>query len=74
MDPDHGVLRAAPDPRRRPDVWIAQRKDDRQTLRADGPAELLDRIRTDYAVHPVSRRIAESDRPETPGCGFQPEG
>jgi len=57
-----------------PDVWIAQRKDNRETLRADGPAELLDRIRADYAARPVSRRIAGADRPQTPGCRFLPEG
>ncbi len=51
-----------------------QRRDNRETLRADGPAELLDRIRADYAAHPVSRRIAGADRPETPGCRFLPEG
>jgi len=55
-------------------LWIAQRRDTRETLRADGPAELLDRIRDDYAAHPVSRRIAGADRPETPGCRFLPEG
>jgi hypothetical protein len=31
---------------------------------------LLDLIRADYAAHPVSRRIAESDRPETPARGL----
>ena len=41
-----------------PDVWLAQRKDNRETLRADGPAELLRLIRADYATRPVSRRIA----------------
>jgi hypothetical protein len=49
-----------------PDVWIAQRKDNRQTLRADSPKILLDLIRNDYAAHPVSRRIAGADHPETP--------
>ena len=57
-----------------PDTWIAQRRDDRQTLRADSPEILLDRIRADYAAHPVSRRIAGADRPETPDCRFLPEG
>lgn len=38
-----------------PDVWIAQRKDSRETLRADSPGELLEKIRADYATHPVSR-------------------
>jgi hypothetical protein len=57
-----------------PDVWIAQRKDNRETLRADGPAELLDRIGT---TTPRTRSAGGSrgaDRPETPGCRFRPEG
>jgi len=57
-----------------PDVWIAQRRDTRETLRADSHGEPLDRIRDDYAAHPVSRRIAGTDRPESPGCRFLPEG
>ena len=57
-----------------PDVWIAQRRDARETLRADSPGELLDRIRADYAARPVSRRIAGADRPQPPGCRFRPEG
>ena len=57
-----------------PDVWLAERRDDRTVLRADSPGELLDRIRADYADRPVSRRIAGADRPETPGCRFLPEG
>ena len=57
-----------------PDVWIAQRPDTRETLRADSPGELLDRIRADYAARPVSMRIEGADRPESPGCRFLPEG
>ena len=57
-----------------PDIWLAQRRDTRETLRADSPGELLDRIRDDYATHPVSRRIAGTGRPESPGCRFLPEG
>jgi hypothetical protein len=58
-----------------PDIWVAQRRDDRETLRADSPGGLLDRIRADYAAHPVSTRIAGTDyRPETPSCRFLPEG
>jgi hypothetical protein len=57
-----------------PDVWIAQRRDTRETLRAESATELLDLIRADYAAHPVSRRIAGADRPESPGCRFLPEG
>jgi hypothetical protein len=60
--------------RPRPDVWIAQRRDTRETLRADSPAELLDRIRADYAERPVSRRITGADRPQASDCRFRPEG
>jgi hypothetical protein len=56
-------------------VWLAQRRDDRTVLRAGSAGELLDRIRADYAAHPVSRRTAGTDdRPETPGRRFLPEG
>jgi hypothetical protein len=57
-----------------PDNWIAQRKDNRATLRADNPVELLDLIRADYAAHPVSRRIAGADRPETPRSLLKSQG
>ena len=57
-----------------PDLWLAQRRDDRAVLRAGSAAELLDLIRADYAERPVSRRIAGADRPQTPGCRFLPEG
>jgi len=36
--------------------------------------DMLNLIRDDYAAHPVSKRIAGADRPETPGCRFLPEG
>jgi hypothetical protein len=55
-------------------MWIAQRRDTRETLRADSPAELLDRIRADYAERPVSRRITGADRPQASDCRFRPEG
>jgi hypothetical protein len=35
--------------------WLAQRRDDRQTLVADGPEELRDMIQADYAARPVPR-------------------
>ncbi len=38
-----------------PDVWLAQRRDTRETLRAESASELLEKIRADYAAHPVSR-------------------
>ena len=54
--------------------WIAQRRDSHATISADSPVSLLDLIRVDYARHPVSRRIAGADRPQTPDCRFRPEG
>ena len=54
--------------------YEARRRDDATVLTADSAADLLDRIRADYAARPVSRRIAGADRPETPGCQFLPEG
>lgn len=57
-----------------PDVWLAQRRDTRETLRAESASELLEKIRADYAAHPVSRRIAGADRPQAQGCRFRPEG
>ena len=38
-----------------PDVWVAQRRDNRETLRAGTPAELRDRIVADYTARPVPR-------------------
>ncbi len=38
-----------------PDVWLAQRRDDRTTLRATSAAGLLDKIYADYRDRPVSR-------------------
>ena len=35
--------------------WLAQRRDDRQTLLADSPEELRGMIRADYDAHPVPR-------------------
>ena len=54
--------------------YEASRRDDGTVLTADSADALLDLIRADYAARPVSRRIAEADRPETPGCRFLPEG
>ena len=54
--------------------YEARRRDDGTVLTADSADALLDLIRADYAERPVSRRIAGSDRPETPGCRFLPEG
>ena len=58
-----------------PDVWVAQRRDNRETLRADNPGDLRDLIVADYNANPVSRQVAPgTDRPETPSCRFMPEG
>jgi hypothetical protein len=62
----------------RPDLWLAERRDDHGTLHAKTAPELLDKIRADYFSHPVSRRIS---RPEVRGgtrsgrgSRFPPEG
>ncbi len=39
-----------------PDVWLAQRRDTYETLRADGPHDLRLLIRADYLAKPVPRR------------------
>jgi len=59
-----------------PDIWVAQRRDDRSVLRSDSPADLREKIVTDYTAHPVSRQVAPGadDRPETLSCRFLPEG
>lgn len=38
-----------------PDLWLAQRRDDRKVLRAATPGELLDLIVADYDDQPVRR-------------------
>lgn len=40
------------------DVWIAQRRDTHETLRADTPLGLRDRIIADYLARKVSRNVA----------------
>lgn len=52
---------------------MAQRRDNRDTLRADSPADLRDLIVADYSANPVSRSVAAADQPETPSCHFPPE-
>ncbi len=49
-----------------PGRWVAQRRDSHGTMSADGPGQLLDLIRADYAAHPVPRDA----RP----CRFLSEG
>ena len=41
----------------RPDIWLAVRRDDHQTLRAETPLGLRDKIIGDYTVRPVSRDL-----------------
>jgi len=55
-----------------PDVWVAQRRDSHATISACTSAALLDRIRMDYAAHPVSRAVPSV--PPQRDCRFQPEG
>lgn len=38
-----------------PDVWLAQRRDTRETLTATTAAELHDKIVADYTARPVKR-------------------
>ena len=54
--------------------YEARRRDDATVLTADSADALLVLIRADYAERPVSRRIAEADRPQAPSCRFRPEG
>ncbi len=49
-----------------PGRWVAQRRDSHATMSAEGPDQMLDLIRTDYAAHPVPR----DPRP----CRFLQEG
>jgi hypothetical protein len=54
--------------------WVAQRRDSRATLSAASSADLLEKIRADYASHPVGRQVAGADRPLPPDRRFLPEG
>ena len=57
-----------------PDNWVAQRRDNRETLRADNPVDLRDLIVADYNANPVSRSVGPgADRPVPPSCRFLPE-
>jgi hypothetical protein len=38
-----------------PEVWLAQRRDDREMIRAATPGDLRDRIVEDYTARPVPR-------------------
>lgn len=39
----------------RPDMWIASRRDNQETLRASTPDELRGKIHEDYFARPVRR-------------------
>ena len=57
-----------------PDNWVAQRRDNRETLRAGNPVDLRDLIVADYNANPVSRSVAPgADRPVPPSCRFPSE-
>jgi len=47
---------------------VAQRRDNCETLRADNPVDLRERITADYTAAPVSRQVAGPARPETPSA------
>jgi hypothetical protein len=53
----------------RPDTWVAQRRDSRQTLGAKDPETLRERIKADYTARPVSRWAAG---PPVPARGLKP--
>jgi len=42
----------------RPGLWLAQRRDTHETLKAEDPEQLRLLIREDYSAHPVSRDYA----------------
>jgi len=52
-----------------PDVWIAQRTNDRRVLRAETPDGLLMLMRQDYAENPVPRQ--KTGRPHRITAGDQ---
>jgi hypothetical protein len=55
-----------------PDVWIAARKDTRETLRDTTPLGLRDQIIADYFARPVGR--PQAPREDPPGCCGNPVG
>lgn len=57
-----------------PDVWVAQRRDSRQTIGAQDPETLRELIKADYAASPVSRQAADAGRPQEPGRWSLPAG
>lgn len=57
-----------------PDQWMAQRRDNRATLRAGTALGLRDLILADYTARPVPRQIDDVDRSAIPSCRLLPEG
>ena len=46
-----------------PGTWLAQRRDDRTTVRADNPVQLRFKITADYAARPVPRGVYLEEDP-----------
>lgn len=40
-----------------PDTWLAERRDNHEVLRAEGPGQLRDAILADYSAHRIMRPI-----------------
>lgn len=47
-----------------PDMWLAQRRDNRKMLRAGEPEELRGLITEDYEAQPVSREVEAAAPPD----------
>ena len=58
-----------------PGTWVAQRRDGHETMSADSPVILREKINQDYTARPVSRQF-DGRQPGVgvPGCRFLPEG
>ncbi len=50
--------------------WIAQRRDNRETLTAESPEELRNLIIADYTARPVPRQTAGVAQPSPPSRRF----
>ncbi len=58
-----------------PGKWVAQRRDSHETMSADSPVILREKITADYNARPVSRQFdGLQPGPGIPGCRFLPEG
>ena len=55
--------------------WVAQRRDSHETMSADSPVTLREKITADYSARPVGRQFdGRQPGPGIPGCRFLPEG